>query len=525
MHHASWLSLLPFLIVIPISIWTKQVQPGLFVALLLGSYLIDPSPLGGIQKAIHYVVDNLIKSNNIRIILFLYIFAGLIHLIKVSGGIKGFVTLISDKVKTKKSAMFLTWISTMATFSDPDFRIVTIAPIMQALQERLHMSKQRIGFVIEVTSNPIVALVPIATGFVGYMVTIIDSSLKHSGIHRAAYTTYVESIPFNFFSLVIVIIGLYYTFFMHQKEKAEGTDPQPGNPQPLSQGKNGQPLPQQASLNQGKSLKDAYGNPVKDVHGKSLEGSGKLVFQEEYSRHLDAPIHHDPGEEDSVKPRPWNLILPIATVLLLTLFLSYWNGHTKASSFFGAFIRSDALGVMLESLLITLIFTIILLIFQKLSIAKIVTSFVEGGNQLMSVIILLALIWAVSAVSEDLGFSIYITNHVKGWIPPMLVAPILFLLGAVISYFIGSSWGTWGLLMPLGVMLAHHSGSHLLLVIGAVFASGTFGAFASPLSDNTVTLCTIMKLDIMPYARSKLIPACIAAGITALLFTGASFVI
>lgn len=493
--HASWISLLPFLVVIPISIWTKQVQPGLFVALLLGSYLIDHSVLGGIQQMLHYLVGNLIKSNNIRIVLFLYIFAGLIHLIKVSGGIKGFVSLISTKVKTKKSAMLLTWISTMATFSDPDFRIVTIAPIMRALQERLHMSTQRIGFVIEVTSNPVVALVPVATGFVGYMVSIIDSSLKHSGIHRAAYKTYVESIPFNFFSLVIIIVGLYYTFFMHKKEEKETN------------------------------------------HQTQAQTShGGLVFQEEYSRHLeaanpsakdkksDAPVHHDPGEEDDVKPRPWNLILPIASVLLLTLFLSYWDGHTKSSTFFGAFIKSDALGVMLESLLITVILTIVMLLFQRLSLAKIVTSFVEGGNQLMSVIILLALIWGVSAVSEDLGFSTYITDHVKGWIPSSLVAPVLFLLGALISYFIGSSWGTWGLLMPLGVMLAHHSGSNLLLVIGAVFASGTFGAFASPLSDNTVTLCTILDLKVMAYARSKLIPSVIAAAITAILFAGASFI-
>ncbi len=486
--HASWISLLPFLIVIPISIWTKQVQPGLFVALILGSYLIDHSLLGGIKQMLHYLVGNLIKTNNIRIVLFLYIFAGLIHLIKVSGGIKGFVVLVGEKVKSKKSAMLLTWISTMATFSDPDFRIVTIAPIMKALQKRLHMSTQRIGFVIEVTSNPVVALIPVATGFVGYMVSIIDSSLKHSGIHRAAYKTYVESIPFNFFSFVILIIGLYYTFFMHRKEDAE--------------------QPQE----------------------KAADGGS--AYSEEYSRHLEAahrdtkdtPVHHDPGEEDNVKARPFNLILPIGCVLLLTLFLSYWDGHAKSSTFFGAFIKSDALGVMLEALTITLILTIIMLLFQHLPLAKIVTSFVEGGNQLMSVIILLALIWGVSAVSEDLGFSTYITDHVKGWIPSSLVAPILFLLGAVISYFIGSSWGTWGLLMPLGVMLAHHSGTNILLVIGAVFASGTFGAFASPLSDNTVTLCTILDLKVMTYARSKLIPSIIAAVITAILFAGASFI-
>lgn len=99
------------------------------------------------------------------------------------------------------------------------------------------------------------------------------------------------------------------------------------------------------------------------------------------------------------------------------------------------------------------------------------------------------------------------------------------MLGALISYFIGSSWGTWGLLMPLGVTLAAESGTNILLVIGAVFASGTFGAFASPLSDNTVTLCTILDLPVMEYARTKLVPSFIAAGLAAVLFTVMSFVL
>jgi Na+/H+ antiporter NhaC len=746
----SWISLIPFLIVIPISIITKQVQPGLFVALLVGSYLVDPSLLGGIQKFLTYIVHTTVVSNNIRIIIFLYAFAGLINIIKMAGGIKGFVELVSTKVKTKKSAMLLTWISTIGTFSDPDFRIVTIAPIMKALKDRLKMSSRRIGIVIEVTSNPIVALVPVATGFVGYMVATIHTSLKHAGINQPAYLTYVKSIPFNFFSFSIIAVGIYYTFFMHQKhekkfhfnaqEKAEaenearksgegvnqnngvpmqpaptpspvmadnsgsgggqpsftnanstnptsgfqmtniapptgnapiqqplkannlnqipgmeathsvmnpsmntGQNPgqaqspqtlgqnfgqinnpntvpsqpmQPVNPmgqQPFNTGMqnmsnnsgqtvpNGQstinnsnppsPVAGQGSINNinqpvplgGQNLINNVGgqapisntgtqlpptnnqnminngvqqNPVVTANPEVFQPTGMQPinqingqYNEEYSRNLDASTmvtngphvekmtnpNEKQGEEDLQKEqkgyddktpsRPWNLILPLATVLLLTLFLSWWDGHYKSNTFFGAFIRVDALGVMLEAVLITLILTVVFFMVQRFSVAKIVTHFIKGGNQLMSVVVLLALIWGVSAVSEDLGFSKYITIHVEGWIPSSLVAPVLFLLGGLISYFIGSSWGTWGLLMPLGIMLAHHAHANLLLVIGAVFASGTFGAFASPLSDNTVTLCTILDLPVMEYAKSKLVPSLIAAGIACILFVAFSFIL
>lgn len=176
----SWKALLPFLVVIPISIWTKQVIPGLFVGLLVGSYFMTPSLLGGLRTMLHYVVDNLMQTNNIRIIIFLYVFAGLVSMIKYTGGIKGFVHLVSKKVKSAKTAMLLTWISTMVTFSDPDFRIA-----------------QQIGFAIEVTSNPVVALIPIATAFVGYMVSVIDKALDTAGIGAEPYIVYVRSIPFN----------------------------------------------------------------------------------------------------------------------------------------------------------------------------------------------------------------------------------------------------------------------------------------------------------------------------------------
>lgn len=103
--------------------------------------------------------------------------------------------------------------------------------------------------------------------------------------------------------------------------------------------------------------------------------------------------------------------------------------------------------------------------------------------------------------------------------------PILFVFGSLISYFIGSSWGTWGILMPLGISLAEASGTSLPIVIGAVFASGTFGAFASPLSDTTVTITKILDLPVVEYSKYKLKPALIAVAIATILYTAVTFVI
>ncbi|MFB8426928.1 Na+/H+ antiporter NhaC family protein [Priestia megaterium] len=530
----TWACLIPFILVIPISILTKQVQSGLFVGLLVGSYLLYPDILGGAEHVIKYLINNIVVTNNIRIIVFLYAFAGLVGIIKLTGGIKGFVHLISKKVKTKKSAMALAWVSTLGTFSEPDFRIVTIAPIMKALSKRLGMSKKRIAYAIEFTANPAIALIPVATAFVGYMVSIIGQSLKTSGIHQSAYMVYVKSIPFNFFSIVIILVGVYYSFFKKEKENEdEHMESAQKNHQEKSFNENENEktkhrLPHTTVLNAKRSnLKSSFnmeaGTMVDepDIHG---ERTG--MFDRNTPSHADQQEDLDAAHRAYIKAtpiRPWNLIVPIALFLLLTLFLSWWDGHSKANGFFNAFIKSDMLGVMLTSLLIAIIIAFAIFIFQRFPVSTLVTHFVKGGNELVNVIIMLALIWAVTAVSEDLGFSKYITSHLTSWIPHMFIAPSLFILGAVISYFIGSSWGTWGLLMPLGVTLATQSHTSILMAIGAVFASGTFGAFASPLSDNTVTTCTVLGIDVVKYARSKLVPALIAAGISVVLYVGFSF--
>lgn len=469
----SWLSLLPFTVVIPIAILTKQVLPGLFAGLILGSYLIQPDLFGGVNTLISYLINNLVKPNNIRIIIFLYVFAGLINLTKLTGGIKGFVDLVGRKVKTKRSAMLLIWLSTIGTFNNPSFRIVTVAPIMKLLKKRLPISSQKIGFMIEVTSNPVVALVPAATAFVGYMVSLIDTALQQVGIQEAPYSVFVKSIPLNFFSLVIIGIVLYYSFFREMRNH---------------------------------------------LQVDMVEDSDAQREEEELQKCLQAYEKETPS-------KPLNLLLPLTIVLVMTLYLSWQNGKAQANSVFEAFIKADALGVMLEALIVTLLFSLVFFLIQRFSIAKMITHFIDGGNELLSVILMLALVWALSAVSEDLGFSNYIAANLINWIPKTFIAPTVFILGSIIAYFIGSSWGTWGLLMPLAVTLAYQTGTSTILVIGAVFASGTFGAFASPLSDNSITLCAILDLPVMEYARSKLKPSLIAAGITAILFGVASLII
>ncbi|MBM7691063.1 Na+/H+ antiporter NhaC [Peribacillus deserti] len=463
----EWLSIIPFLIVIPIAIMTKQVLPGLFAGLLTGSYLLKPTLSGGLESMIGFLVRGLVDSGNIRILLFLYAFSGLIGMIKISGGIRGFVEEASTRIHTKRQALILTYLSTLGTFAAPSFRFVTIAPIMRALLKKVKMSTQELGFVIETTATPVIVVIPIATAFVGYMTSIVDIAVKNEHIQADPYKLFIQSIPFNFFSYVMILVGIYLSFF-HRSQSTEESDPD--------------------------KIGEQTGTDEEDWHGC------------------------DPAVGRELPSKPWNLLIPLFLVVSLTLLFTWWDGYQKEKALFAAFIKADVMQAMLVALLLTSIICFVFLRMQKMKTAELINSFLMGGNEMMSVIVLLAVVWGLSSVTEQLGFTEFITNH-AGWIPPSIVVPLLFLFGGAVSYFIGSAWGTWGILMPLGVSMSYAADISLPLVIGAVFASGTFGAFASPLSDDTNTIARILNLSVMKYARYKFKPALIAAGITAILYS------
>ncbi|ENH98365.1 putative Na+/H+ antiporter family protein [Gracilibacillus halophilus YIM-C55.5] len=457
----TWVAILPFMIVIVAAIATKQVFPGLVLGLVVGAYMVEPTFLGGIQQTVNYIVDSLTDINNLKIIIFLYLFSGLVGIIKVSGGIKGFVQLTAEKIDSKKEALLLTWASTLGTFSAPSFRIVTVAPIMKALLQKIHMTRRELAFMIETSTQPVIVLIPIATALVGYMVSVIQMGLQNQNIDAEPYALFIQSIPFNFFAISMIIIGTLFVLLRHSKEKTNEDD-------------------------------DRDPNKV----------------QEDKENHATA---------DDLPSKPWNLIVPVVLVIVLTLILTWWDGYSQGYGFFEAFIEADVLQAMVVALFITVLVTFIVQLAQNNTLKEMIPEFISSGNNLMSVILLLSVVWALSLVTEDLGLSEFVTNNVS-WIPTMFIPPVIFLIGGFISYFIGSSWGTWGILMPLGISLAHAGDASLTLVIGAVFASGSFGSITSPLSDNNITIAEIMGMNPLKYARYKLVPASIAVAISTILY-------
>ncbi|MFC4558221.1 Na+/H+ antiporter NhaC family protein [Virgibacillus kekensis] len=466
MEH-TWLSLIPFLIVIGLSIWLKKILPGLVLGLLVGALLVEFSILGGSQETVQYIVTTLSDENNIKIIAFLYLFGGLVGMMTISGGIKGFSQWVGTKIDSQRGLLSLIWLTLPFTFMMPMFRIMMIGPVVKSLMEKMKMTKRKVGFTMDVSTSSVIVLLPVATAFVGFMVSLVEGGIQKHNLELEPYEVFLLSIPFNFFAIVMLIIGLIRTFWSSGEK-------------------------------QGTTNKK---NKEEDLHRGGIE-----------------------KELSMVKAQPWNLIVPLFLLLGLSLFLLWENGVSKgAETVFQAFSEADATFVMLLAIFITLVITFIFYMIRKQPIGEIIFHFFDGGNQLMQAIILLVLVWALSLVAEDLGFSQFISSTLGAFLPAFTIPAIIFIIGAVVSYFIGSSWGTWGLFMPLGIALAVSTGASIPLTVGAVFASGSFGAMTSPLGDTTITTASILEMPLVEYARYKLKLCAIGAGIAAAIYLAVGF--
>ena len=473
---ASILSILPFVAVIPVALLTRQVIAGLVAGLLVGSFLLTPDWLGGFNTFLAYLFKELAVPGNLHLVVFLWAFGALTGLMQATGGVSGFARWLEPRVRSARSAFAVTWLSALATFMAPDFRIITVAPIMRPVSERFHVARERLAYAIDVTSTPLIALIPVGTVFVGYMLGLLSVGLKHIGLATPAFPFFLSTIPLNFFAWAILAIGLYLSFAAPARERAKG-------------GTRGRLRRAAAARQAALAETGALGGPP-------------------------ASAGREGGAADRERGDAVNLIAPIALLLVLIFFLTWWSGHLRAHTPLGILVYADAAKAMLQAALITLLAISVFYAWRRQPLDRIMNAILRGGNEMMPVIVLLALVWAVSGAAADLGFVPYVSRALGSALPRLLIAPGLFVLGSVISYFIGSSFGTWGILMPLGFSLAASAHLPLALAAGAVFASGTLGGFASPLSDNTVAMATVLDLPPLSFART-LLGTTVAAGAAA----------
>lgn len=180
--------------------------------------------------------------------------------------------------------------------------------------------------------------------------------------------------------------------------------------------------------------------------------------------------------------RSRNLSIPVLILLTSTIFFFWWTGKEQSPTFFGALSSAKFSIAIFAGALITIFISGIYFLIQRISLAEIEAHIIKGGEKVLSLVMILVLSWALTSVTEDLGFNNLVSPELIRSIPKFLTPAVLFFISAVISYTIGSSWATWALMMPLAFTFSVTSGVNISMMVGTVWAGGAVTDVASPLS-------------------------------------------
>lgn len=459
--------LIPILVIL-LAAFTKRIIPSLVVGILTGGvFLANGNLILGTLTAIEHLVKAVSNDESVYIVMFLFIFGALGEIMKVSGGIKGFSSLSDKFVKTEKGALGAVWFASIVTFIDCCFHAISTGTIGKALIDKVKGNKHKLAFVVNVTSCLLIILIPFGTTYVGYIIGVITSAFNKSNVTVSPYNAYIRSIPFNFYAIIMLLISIGAIVFNFGFTKIKA-----------------------------------------DVSKKQLEES----------EHHSGEAHEQCEFEEKAPPRPINLILPLIFLIASTFFFFWFTGKNKGTGFLGAIMNAEFEKSILLSSVVTIVLTSLFYVLQKIPMMEIESHFLSGGNEMMPPIIVLIISWGLSSIVQDLGFTTFITDVVGTKVPAFLVPASIFLIGCVASYFMGSAWGTWALLMPVAIPLALSAHVNLPLVIGAVLAGGSLGDNASPLGETAVLSATISEVPLMEHIKSQLPYSLTAIGISTVLF-------
>lgn len=446
-----WLALIPPLATLVMVILTRRVVISLGAAVILGSLLKTGFSVNGLVKAGEYIAGAVFQKENAYILIFLVLFGALAELIKVGGGV-GFTNLSERWIKSERGVLLASWAMFPFTFFDSTFRMISIGSILNPLMESVKGSKERLAFILSITSGQAIVFIPLATAYVGYMVSLVRANFPAShGL--TPFTLFLKSLPWNIYSLIMLAIALGVTFW---------------------------------GLGFGKLKLNVAGNEEKFT---------KVHEQRE------SLLKNLPPE---FPPRLWNLLIPILSLLIFTIFFFWWTGRNKANTFINALGAADFTVAITVGTLLGVILTIILFRFEKINFAELEAHVLEGAKSVMPLLAILILSWALSHVIKDLGFSRLVVSVLGNGLPGWMIPGILFLIGAVISFLIGSSWATWAMLMPLAAALYVSSGINPALIIGTIWAGGVVGDSTSPFSDNPIIVSGILKISVVKYTGQVL---------------------
>ena len=464
--HATFWALVPAIVAIGLALITKEVYSSLFVGILMGALLYS-----GFQFELtitHIFSDGIIgvlsDSYNVGILVFLVILGAMVSMMNKAGGSAAFGQFAASKIKNRVGAQLATVLLGVLIFIDDYFNCLTVGSVMRPVTDKFKVSRSKLAYLIDATAAPVCIIAPISswaaavTGFVE---------------GEDGFSIFIRAIPYNFYAIltIIMMVGmvLMKTEFgkmkEHEKNAARRGD-----------------------------LFTTPGRPYENAKEEKVNAKGGVV----------------------------DLLIPIAALIVCCVIgMIYTGGFFKGAGFVEAFSNSDAsLGLTLGSFFGLVITILLYQIRRVLTFKACMDCIPEGFRAMVPAILILTFAWTLKAMTDSLGADVYVAGLVASSAGAFMnfLPAIIFVVGCFLAFATGTSWGTFGILIPIVVAVFQNGDPQMMIMsISACMAGAVCGDHCSPISDTTIMASAGAQCDHVNHVSTQLpyaVSCAVISGIT-----------
>ena len=471
--YATFAALLAPVIAIVLALITKEVYSSLIIGIVVGGFIYAG---GNFETAINHVlfdgfVASLSDSYNMGIIIFLVLLGALVSMMNKAGGSAAFGRWASKHIKSRVGTQLATILLGCLIFIDDYFNCLTVGSVMRPVADQQKISRAKLSYIIDATAAPICIIAPISS-----WAAAVAGFARGAGAD-SGMSLFVQAIPYNFYAIFTIIMMIVLAV-----------------------------------------AKFDYG-PMK-LHEKNAVEKGDLFTS---GTRIDT-------EEVTANPKGkvLDLVLPVVVLIICCVFgMIYSGGFFEGEGFVAAFSNSDAsVGLVIGSA-IAIVFTVAYLLIRRvISFKDAMASLPEGFKAMVPAILILTCAWTLKAMTDSLGAKIYISQLVEGSAGALqaLLPAIIFIIAVGLSFATGTSWGTFGILIPI-VLSVFDAGDPLMIVsISACMAGAVCGDHCSPISDTTIMASAGGQCDHLNHVSTQLPYALTVAGVSFVTYIIAGFV-
>lgn len=459
--YVGWLSLMPSIIAIVLALITKEVLFSLTAGVLAGTIIYSfAAGINPIVGSVSVAFDVMIQKADINIMIFCFLLGALVYLVNASGGSKAYGKWASKVIRTKRSSLLCTSLLGCLIFLDDYFNCLTVGTVMKPVTGRQKVSRAKLAYIIDSTAAPVCIIAPVSS-----WAAAVGSYLRATGSFSSEFTAFIAAIPYNFYALLsLLMVFLLSTFNLD---------------------------------------------------------FGPMAKQERLAQSMQASAEAESQEDTTCNGTVADMIVPIL-VLIVTAILGmlynggFWSGDPAYATITAALGNCTAAQALVWGSFAGIVTALVMYVPRKLmSFQEFMENVVKGMQQMITAGCILMLAWTIGGICRDLLSTpqFAMTFVQSTGMPGTLLPALVFLLAAFLSFSTGTSWGTFGILIPIIIPIAEALCPELLVAsLAATLSGSVFGDHCSPISDTTILSSVGAGVDHLIHVSTQMTYALTVAG-------------